>query len=125
VGTLNERIEDLKKVTLDDVRKFYADFYGASNAKVAVTGQFAPVDVRKLVADLFGNWKSSIPYTRIATNYRKFDAIDRNIETPDKQNAMFIGAVVVKMTDDDPDYPAMVIANYIFGASGARGSSSE
>jgi zinc protease len=119
VGTLDEQIEDLKKVTLADVRKFYADFYGASNAKVAVTGQFAPADVQRLVAELFGNWKSPSPYARIVANYQKFDAIDRNIETPDKQNAMFIGAVVVKMMDDDPDYPAMVIANYIFGGSGS------
>jgi zinc protease len=70
------------------------------------------------VAELFGNWKSPSPYTRVASNYQKFDAIDRKIETPDKQNAMFIGAVVVKMTDDDPEYPAMVITNYIFGGSG-------
>src|SRR5207253_2220673 len=36
-------------------------------------------------------------------------------ETPDKQNAFFIGASRIKMTDEDPDYPAMIIANYVFG----------
>jgi zinc protease len=119
VGTLDEQIEDLKKVTLDDVRKFYAQFYGASDAKFVVSGQFVPADLEKLAADLFANWKSPSPYVRLTSNYQKFDAIDRKIETPDKQNAMFIGAVVTKMTDDDPDYPAMEIANYIFGGSGS------
>ena len=118
VATLDEQIEDLKKVTLDDVRKFHAQFYGASDAKLAVSGQFAPAEVQKLAADLFGNWKSPSPYARVTESYRKYDPMDRNIETPDKPNAMFIGAVVTKMTDDDPDYPAMLMANYIFGGSG-------
>jgi zinc protease len=119
VGMLDEQIEDLKKVTPDDVRKFYAQFYGASGAKVVVSGQFATAELEKPAADLFANWKRPSPYTRLTASYRKFDPIDRKIETPDKQNAMFIGSVVTKMPDDDPDYPAMAIANYIFGGSGS------
>jgi zinc protease len=118
VGSADEQIEDMKKVTLDDVRKFHAQFYGASDSKLVVSGQFAPEEIRKLASDLFGNWKSPSAYTRISAKYQKFDPINRTIETPDKKNAMFIGAIVVKMTDDDPEYPAMEIANYIFGGSG-------
>jgi zinc protease len=44
--------------------------------------------------------------------------VDRKIETPDKQNALFIAGMNAKLSDDDPDYPAVTVANYIFGGSG-------
>jgi predicted Zn-dependent peptidase len=120
-ATPDEQIEDLKKVTLDDVRKFYAQFYGASNADLVVAGQFDKEEVRKLAADLFGDWKSPGPYQRVLTPYRKIEPMDRKIETPDKQNATFLAAMFIKFSDDDPDYPAMLLANYMLGGSpGAR-----
>ena len=39
------------------------------------------------------------------------------METPDKQNATFDAALAFAMSDADPDYPAMVLANYMFGGS--------
>ena len=39
------------------------------------------------------------------------------IETPDKQNATFDAGLRLPMSDTDPDYPAMVLANYMFGGS--------
>jgi zinc protease len=117
VSTPDEQIEDLKKVTLDDVRKFYAQFYGASVGEFAAVGQFDPAEARKLAAELFGNWKSPGSYTRVPTEYRAVTATNQKIETPDKQNAMFVAGEPVKMTDADPDYPAMVLANYMMGGS--------
>ena len=38
-------MDALKKVTLDDAKKFYADFYGASNAELAVVGDFDAAEV--------------------------------------------------------------------------------
>ena len=40
VGTIDEDIEDTSKVTLDDVKKFYTQFYGASHGELVVVGQF-------------------------------------------------------------------------------------
>jgi zinc protease len=119
VSTPEETIEDLKKVTLADVRSFYQQFYGISEAELAISGQFDKVAVQKLVGDLFGEWKSPLPYKRPLTPYAKVAALDRKIETPDKQNAFFIAAVKTKMSDEDADYPAMVLANYIIGGSSA------
>jgi zinc protease len=121
VSTADEQIEDLKKVTLDDVRKFYRQFYGASVGEVAVSGQFNTAEIAPLAAELFGAWKSPGPYTRLLSSYRKIDPIDKKVETPDKQNAVFVAGETLKMSDEDPDYAAVVMANYMFGG-GALGT---
>ena len=117
VSTPEEQIEDLKKVTLDDVKKFYAQFYGASVGEFVAVGQFDPAEAKKLAAELFGNWKSPGTYTRIRSVYQSVAATNEKVETPDKQNAMFVLGEQIKMSDNDPDYPAMILANYMMGGS--------
>ena len=48
VTTIEEDLEDLNKVTLADAKKFYADFFGASNAELAVVGDFDLAEIRKI-----------------------------------------------------------------------------
>jgi zinc protease len=117
VGTIDEQIEDAGKVTLDDVKKFHAQFYGASHGELVIVGQFDQATLRKTAAELFGNWTSPAPYQRITEAFQKTAPVNLKIETPDKQNATFDAALRLPMSDTDPDYPAMVMANYIFGGS--------
>lgn len=117
VGTINEDIEDMGKVTLDDVKKFHAQFYGASHGELVIVGQFDQAAVSKAAAELFGSWTSPAPYARITTNFQKTEPVNLKIETPDKQNATFDAGLRLPMLDTDPDYPAMVLANYMFGGS--------
>jgi len=118
IGTFDEQVAAARKVTLDEMRQFYQRFYGASNGEVVLVGQFEPAQVEKLVTELLGNWKSPNRYERLANSFRKIDPVDRAIETPDKQNALFLAGMRVRMNDEDPDYPAMVLGNYILGGSG-------
>lgn len=118
VATPDEQVADLKKVTADEVRAFYKQFYGASDGEIAIVGQFDPGKMEKLVTDLFGNWKSPSHYARLVDTYRPVDPVNNKIETPDKTNALFVAGVRTKMNDEDPDYPAMLIANFILGGSG-------
>jgi zinc protease len=117
VGTIDEQIEELKKVTLEDVKQFHARFYGASSGELVVAGQFDQAELRKAAADLLGGWTSASPYRRIANSYKKPEPVNLKIETPDKQNASFEAGIRFRMSDEDPDYPAMVLANYMFGGS--------
>lgn len=114
-STPDESIADLKAVTLADVKKFYADFYGASNGELAVVGDFDEKEIAKLTNDLFGAWKSKMPYARIGETFKDIAAINRNLEAPDKANAFFIAGQTLNLRDDDPDFPALVLGNYMLG----------
>ncbi|HEV2619788.1 MAG TPA: insulinase family protein, partial [Acidobacteriaceae bacterium] len=113
----DEKIEDLKKATLADVQQFYKQFYGPGEGEIIVSGQFDPAEVKKLAGELFGDWKSASPYTRVREMYAPIPAINHKIETPDKQNAVFLAQMPLKMTDEDPDYAALTIADTIFGGN--------
>ena len=56
-------------------------------------------------------------HSRIVSNFQKIAPINRKIDTPDKTNATFEAAIRVKMSEKDADYPAMILANHMFGGT--------
>jgi zinc protease len=115
VKTTDEEIADLKAVTLDDVKKFYSDFYGADHGELAVVGDFDEKEITKLAGELFGGWKSKRPFARIPQLYSDVKPLSKAFETPDKANAFFLAGLNLNLRDDDPDYPALVLGNYMLG----------
>lgn len=113
--TIDEAIDSLKTAKLEDVQKFYADFYGANNAEMAIVGDFDEAEITRLITELFGDWKSSKPYKRVPSLYHDIKAENKSFETPDKANAFFIAGMQIKIRDDNPDYPALLIGNSILG----------
>jgi len=115
VSTFDEDVADTKALSLDVVKKFYQDFYGADNGTMSMVGDFDPDEIKALTADLFGNWKSLKPFTRIANKAVQVQTINESIETPDKANAFFVANYNFEFRDDNPDYPAMVMSNFMLG----------
>jgi zinc protease len=113
--SIPEEIDAVKSVKLEDARAFYKRFYGASNAQLAVVGDFDAAAVKKEIAAQFGEWKSPARFERIKYGFQTIAPVNRTIETPDKQNAFFIAATRIHISDKDPDYPALVIGNYMLG----------
>ncbi len=110
-----EQVAPLQKTTLDDAKRFHDQFYGANYGVFAVVGPVAPADVQKLAAELFGSWNSAKTYRPLVTPYKAAAPINEKIETPDKANAEFLAGERFQMSQNDPDYPAMVLASYMFG----------
>jgi zinc protease len=115
VGTFDEDIASIKATTLDQLKQFHKDFYGANNASATVVGDFDQAEVQKVLAAEFGSWKSAKAFTRIASPYQAIKAENKAIETPDKANAMFVAGMTMPVQDSDPDYPALVLGNYMLG----------
>ncbi|HEY6862963.1 MAG TPA: pitrilysin family protein [Burkholderiales bacterium] len=113
--TLEERAAKLKDLSLEDVKRCYTDLVGASNGEIAVVGDFDPDEVTRLLGQLLGDWKSPGPYSRIAHPYRDVSAINEAILTPDKANAVYRAGMNLKIRDDNPDFPALLLGNYLLG----------
>lgn len=116
VYSLAERIEETQAATLEQVKAFHHDFYGASNGEVTVIGDFDPAAVQKQLGELFDSWKSPKPHARITQKFSPIAPLAEAIETPDKANANWNAGLAIRMNDADPDYPALVLGNYILGS---------
>ncbi|HYU99480.1 MAG TPA: insulinase family protein, partial [Pyrinomonadaceae bacterium] len=115
ITTSEEDVADINAVTLDQAKQFYQDFYGASNGTLTVIGDFDNAEISKLADDLFGNWKSPKPFARVPSVYKDVPAVNQSFPTPDKANAFFVAGFNLKIRDDNPDYPALLLGNYMLG----------
>ncbi|MGO9257771.1 MAG: M16 family metallopeptidase [Bryobacteraceae bacterium] len=113
--TREEQIAALKKVTLDDVKKFHDQYYGANFGVFAVVGPIDAAAVKQAATELLSNWNTRMTYKPIVAAYKSAPPINQKVETPDKANAQFEAGVRFKMSEEDPDYPAMLLAGYMFG----------
>jgi zinc protease len=115
VESIEEGIASVKSVTREQVAKFHREFFGAQPAQIAVVGDFDDAALEKQVATLLGGWKNAKPFTRVPTEFFDVPAKDFVIETPDKAQAFFVAGMNMQLHDDDPDYPALVLGNYMLG----------
>jgi zinc protease len=49
--------EDIQAAKLDDVRRFFREFYAPNNATIALVGDFDPAEVKTLIAKYFGTFR--------------------------------------------------------------------
>ena len=113
--TLDEAIASYNAVTLTQVKDFYQQFYGASRGELAVVGDFNADDVTQHIAAAFTGWETSTPYVRMTPVYADVKPKRRQINTPDKESGTYLARLNVPINDAHPDYPALLLANYIFG----------
>jgi zinc protease len=57
------------------------------------------------------------PFQRVPSRYFDRPALENELFTPDKANAALRGGLNVRMRDDHPDFPALVLANHLLGGS--------
>ncbi len=122
VSTPDEAEQDAKAVTLAQVREFHRRFISAANGEFAAVGEMDPAAVRAALEKAFGSWRQPaagpMPYQRLPQPLVDVPP-ERFVErTPDKANAHLLGVLGLPLKDSSPDYPAMMVANHIFGSGG-------
>ena len=116
--SFDEQVANTQAVTVDQLKAFHAKFYGASNAEAGIVGDFDAAAARQALQSAFGDWKSQSAFQRVpqpATPERPARLV---LATPDKQNATMLVRLSLPITDNDADYPALYIANWVLGAGG-------
>jgi zinc protease len=116
VPTIDEQAERLKKVSLDQVRSLYHDYLGAEHGEVVVVGDFEPSEILPILSKALEGWKSDKPYELIKRPYQpEIEPRRDTVSTPDKENAIYLAGLLMPIKDDDPDYPALVMGNFVLG----------
>ncbi len=113
--SFDDAIADLKKTTLSDVKTFYSNFYNGDNATIAVVGDFNEDTVLTDIRSMLGSWHAPQPYEYIARQYFDVPAKSDKIKTPDKKNARLSVRQNIRLREDDPDYAAVSMANFMIG----------
>jgi zinc protease len=118
--TLAEDVADLNSATLDQLKAFHRDFYGTVPAQMAIVGDFDAGSIVPLVDQLFGQWKAPQHVAPVLRKYADIKPFHETFNTPDKENGFYAARMNLDLNVDDPDYPALMLADYIFGGGGLK-----
>lgn len=105
----------LKSFTVEDVRKFYADNFGAQRTHVYVAGVFDAKEMRRAVTQAFDKWAKGAPATENVpkpTSARALHLIDRPGAA---QSTIYLGLPVVDQSHKD--YIPLMVTDYILGGA--------
>ncbi len=116
VPTIEESIERLNNVTLEEVKELYARQLGGQHGEFVVVGDFEPAPILKQMDDALKGWKAEVEYRRIERPAAKGIEGGRVvIETPDKENAVYMAGMVLPLKDTAPETAALEMADFLFG----------
>ncbi|MEO8134709.1 MAG: insulinase family protein, partial [Betaproteobacteria bacterium] len=113
--TLDELIAEYKAATIAQAQEFQAGFLGASHGELAVVGDFDAKETSDLVRALLDGWASPQSFARIERPFQAVPAATEKLDAPDKANAVLLAGMNLPLNDADPDFPALVLGNYMLG----------
>ena len=113
--SIDDEIAQIRSVTSKDLHAFHTRFIGGQDAEASVVGDFDIDEINTQLNKMMAGWSSNTVYQRIESQVADTNSINRFIDTPDKSGAAFGAMIKFKLRDDHPDYPALEMANQMFG----------
>jgi zinc protease len=106
----------VEETTVDDVRRFYAKYYGPMGMRIVIVGDVDPASVQAELRRVFAGWTggSAPPAAPIAPPLPS--AKQEAIFMPDKTSVSVIIGQPTQLRYSDPDSLALRVATRIFGS---------
>lgn len=118
IPTLEERIQRYENLSIDQIQQLHHRLMTGESGEVALVGDFDIDQVVNRIDEGLSGWRSSTVFTRIDHPAQiSSEGSLQVIQTPDKRNAVFYAGMQLPISDHDPAYPALTIANFILGGS--------
>ena len=103
-------------MTIDQVRRLYREYLGATAGELTVIGDFNPEPTLKQLNEIFAGWKAEKPYARIDQSlFPGIAAARHSILTPDKAGAQYEAGFTMALSDRGPDHAALLLGNFVLG----------
>ena len=109
-------ITSVEKITVQDLRDFYAAHYRASTAVVAIMGDVSRIQAEAIAEKLTEQLPAGTAPAALPEVITKIEASEQRITHPATQSHILIG--VPGMARNDPDYFTLYVGNHILGGGG-------
>lgn len=106
---------DIKKLTIEDVKNFYAGNFGAERAHLYVAGKFDTAAVKKAIAESFGGWAKGSARVENVPTLKPQHVLDLTDRPGAPQSTLIVGLPVPPATS--PDNVPLAVTNALLGGS--------
>ena len=109
-------VETVNSFAVDDIKKFFKQYYVASNAMVVIVGDIEKQQAMTIAKSLLSGLEVGIKPSPIAELKMSGKGETKHIEFPSSQTHVLAG--MVGMHRKDKDYMSLYMGNHILGGSG-------
>jgi zinc protease len=106
---------DIKKLTIQDVKDFYAGNFGAQRVHLYVAGKFETAAVKKAISENFANWGKGAARMENVPVLKPQHVLDVTDRPGAPQSTLMVGLPVPPATS--PDTVSLLVTNAILGGS--------
>ncbi|MBD3673193.1 MAG: insulinase family protein [Planctomycetaceae bacterium] len=106
----------VKAVTVERLKKLYASQMNGTHGELSIVGDFEPRQIVPRIESILSEWKSDVAFEEVLKpGDIPIEGRREVVQTPGKANATYFGATALPISDAHPDYPALVLGNFILG----------
>lgn len=114
--SIDEQIERLSAATLEQVQSLHRDYLGVAQAEISIVGDFDQDACLVVLKETLADWKPKQSYERIAMPVTSLPpGAKEELATPGKANAVYAAGLLLSISDQHHDYPALLLGNFILG----------
>jgi zinc protease len=106
----------LKRITREDLKAFYAKYYVAGNATIAIVGDIDRAGAERLARQLSAGLPAGAPAAPLPPVPPLVKASEERIFHPSTQTHVLMGAIGISRTD--PDFFPLYVGNHVLGGGG-------
>jgi zinc protease len=112
---LQQAIDDINKVTIEDIKSFYNKYYGPKSMVFAAAGDIDNKELGNAIESSFKDWKGGVDYPSYKNAEIKSSFVNKFISMPGKTSTVLDLGLVVNLKRTDPDYYPLMFGVDVFG----------
>jgi len=114
-GSVIPTEENINKIYIEDIKKFYAANYGATRSHIYVAGKFDTAAVKKAIADNFSGWTKGPAIVENLPKPKSQRVLDVTDRPGAPQSTITVGLPIPGSTS--PDNIGLLVTNSLLGGS--------
>ena len=113
---VEQLLQDIDKVTVEDLKAFHEKYYGPRSLKIVAVGDLDSQTVEEEVRNAFNEWSGGITY-REAASAPSSEKRDELVYMEDKTSVTVNMGIPLGIDEDHADYMPLMLGTYVLGGN--------